>query len=680
MTSPRENSKGALAQAPSRTILALAVAAVLVLVTVCSPASVVVIVAHLLPSMLIILAALGLGLALSALLLPKSAQIAWHFIGGAGLGLGFLSIMMLVLGTAGVMSRQLWLAILVVFAAGGLWRIIALIRAKSAVDESGESIRWLWMLVVPFAAIALLSASLPPGYLWPAEGNGYDVLEYHLAAPREFFEAGRILFLPHNIYSNFPFAVEMLYLLTMIVHGDPIAAGVSAQMIHLIMAGLAVAAIWLAGRQISRPAGIVASVLVATCPFVAYLCGLAYVENGLLLYAALALASVMRLLSDDYAALPRWALMTGLFGGLACGCKYTGIAVVLIPIAMPFIWRIVRSRSNRLASIACFAVGVLVSFGPWLCRNYINTGNPTFPLARSVFADNGLAWNDDGAARWAEGHLPAPEDRSIAGRIHRLKVEVLLSGWFGPIMALSLMTGIAQLIGWATRRQKRTPSTLPAWIMILVGVLAWLFFSHLVGRFAVTLIVPASIVLTSTWDSLRRREAKLLGIVVVVLSALFNLSVFIRACVGADLFRVAAIRAGDGTDWFTEGVWPTHAHVPRINKLTAEGHRVLIVADARRYYLNAGVDYCVVFDRNPFAEAAADLSAPELINWLREHRYDDVYVDWGEMARLRNSRYGFWDSIDRGLFERLTGAGLRHVEDFTLGEKSAVYSSLFEVP
>ena len=41
----------------------------------------------------------------------------------------------------------------------------------------------------------------------------FDVLEYHLQGPKEYFQAGRIAFLPHNVYTNMPFGVEMLHLL-----------------------------------------------------------------------------------------------------------------------------------------------------------------------------------------------------------------------------------------------------------------------------------------------------------------------------------------------------------------------------------------------------------------------------------------------------------------------------------
>ena len=36
----------------------------------------------------------------------------------------------------------------------------------------------------------------------------FDVREYHLQAPKEFFQPGRISFLPHNVYANMPLGAE----------------------------------------------------------------------------------------------------------------------------------------------------------------------------------------------------------------------------------------------------------------------------------------------------------------------------------------------------------------------------------------------------------------------------------------------------------------------------------------
>ena len=107
-------------------------------------------------------------------------------------------------------------------------------------------------------------ALVPPGLLWAEEGNGYDVLEYHLEMPREYLESGRIEYASHNVYANFPANAEMLYLLAMVVHGGALAGITTAKLINVLLGFFTVAAAWLAGRESGSTAGVFTGVLAAT--------------------------------------------------------------------------------------------------------------------------------------------------------------------------------------------------------------------------------------------------------------------------------------------------------------------------------------------------------------------------------------------------------------------------------
>src|SRR5207244_343934 len=91
--------------------------------------------------------------------------------------------------------------------------------------------RLMLALIVVAAAINLLGAVVPP--------FEYDELEYHLGAPSEYLKAGRIIFLPHNFYSNMPQLTEMLYLLAMTVRSD-----VAAKVLHWTFGVLSAAAVY----------------------------------------------------------------------------------------------------------------------------------------------------------------------------------------------------------------------------------------------------------------------------------------------------------------------------------------------------------------------------------------------------------------------------------------------------
>ena len=158
------------------------------------------------------------------------------FVFSVGVGLSILSTWVLLLGLFGLLDRTWTFAVpaaLTLLAAG--WachrrrRETANSRGLTAPGEPPQrrdalrpvlpggdsddvlSATWLW-LVVPFVLAILLAAMLPP--------FDFDVCEYHLQAPKEFYQQGRITFLPHNVYANMAMGTEMLSLLSMVVAGD----------------------------------------------------------------------------------------------------------------------------------------------------------------------------------------------------------------------------------------------------------------------------------------------------------------------------------------------------------------------------------------------------------------------------------------------------------------------------
>ena len=109
---------------------------------------------------------------------------------------------------------------------------------------------WLWLAALPVLALAIVSAYAPPGSLWGDEPNGYDVTEYHLQIPREFFELHRVAPLHHGIFSYFPQGVEMHYLLAMQLTGGPWAGMYLAQLMHLTFVAAAIIAVCRDGTPI----------------------------------------------------------------------------------------------------------------------------------------------------------------------------------------------------------------------------------------------------------------------------------------------------------------------------------------------------------------------------------------------------------------------------------------------
>lgn len=665
-------------------------------------------------------AATGFGFACSAIARWKFDTRRWRLFVAATIGLGITSLLMLGLGAAGMMNRAAWIGIESIGCVLAIWLGRSLFKHGDVAPEDPSEQRALLVkvtavlsLLAPFAAFACLSATMPPGMLWPAEGGGYDALEYHLGAPRDFIDAGRIDYLPHNIYSNFPFNVEMLYLLIMILRNDMPAAALSCQMVHCLLGMLFVFGCWVVARDFGRSAGAAAAVLAGTTPFLVYLSGLAYVEHGLLVFSIAALGAAIRASRDDTRAASDSSIIAGLCAGLACGCKYTGILSTAVPLFVSFVvlrW-ISRdgtasfSAASRPAvrsapSPALFVVGLIAAFSPWLIKNVALVGNPIFPLGYGVFGANDGVWTDELAQQWERGHQPPPEERTPVRRAARFLERVPASRYFGPVIAMgaagvtallflrrSKQTGLT--VQEPRRRPLRTAAMAHCGSMLLIGATAWCALTHLVDRFAIVLIAPCTLFAALAWADVRSRMGKtgaMLGTIAAVSIFAWNFQSVIALFttgradgrgtpinyLAADLFGRAGL--------FTEVDSPVApSHLKRVNRELRDGHRVLVVADARRFWYERGVSYCVVFNRNEFAESAEKMSPIELISWLRARGFEYVYVDWGEMKRLR-STYGFWPSIDLALFDRLVSAGLKPIEGFSTEAGAAPYGSLFQVP
>ena len=228
---------------------------------------------------LIAAAAVGAGdLVLRRLRLITGLRAAERIALGYGLGAGLIGVLTLLLGRLGWLHPWLFRVVFCVLAVVGLttsrlWR-----AGRFKLSASSCT---LLMVIAPFVAVMILGSMLP--------SIDFDVLEYHLQGPKEYYKAGRIAFLPHNVYTSMPFGVEMLHLAAMEVMGDWWWGGLAGQVLVALFAPAA--AVLMAGaasRIGSSRAGWFAAVVYLSTPWIYRLAVLAYVEGPLCFYHAAA--------------------------------------------------------------------------------------------------------------------------------------------------------------------------------------------------------------------------------------------------------------------------------------------------------------------------------------------------------------------------------------------------------
>ncbi len=629
--------------------------------------------------MLVWIAAVGLGWwAITPLRLPDM-PLRWQLVAAAGVGIGLLSLLVLVLGWLGVLHRVVWVVLLVAMMAACVVRAGIHVRRSAALSGTDRPFRWradhlLWLPAVAFLLIGLLAATIPPGLNWPHEAGGYDVLEYHFGGPKEYWLAGRVLPLPHNLYTYLPASAEMLYLLAFVIKGGPFDGVYLAQLLNASLAIWAVAAAWLAGREFGPVQGTLAGTLAATCPWLAYLSGVAYVENGMLFACMLSLAVIVRIHANPTCRHGSWYLLAGLVAGLACGYKYTAVPMVALPIGLVATWLGWRAATRRPLAPAMFAAGVVITFGPWLMKNARVAGNPVFPLAHAALGYRPAVWSNELAARWDRAHEPQDDERAAGARIGRLWQRVLGEGNYGPAIFLAALLALPAVFGSHRRL------TIACLVIIAVQTITWLTATHLLARFAVPLIAPLVVLAAVGFSSLGSARAgtahRLAMIAAIVVGMGANL-----VHLGRLYYHHTRDPDGQPRGWF--GVHLAAAEAQPINRCTPpKGTRVWMVGEARAFYVARPCVYHVVFSRDPLAEfARTGPTGRQLLDWFRQRGITHVYVNWAEIDRFRRpGNYGWDEAVNESLFASMRSAGAVVTHQERDGRTGRAIYEILEVP
>jgi hypothetical protein len=313
-------------------------------------------------AMLFSAAALGLNV-LGARIVSLPAALR-----GLAVGLGIFALAGFLAGSTGLLNPYtVWLIVAV--AAAASYRQVARLARALAAFRPGR-LHPLESMLLTLVAISLLVALI--NCLSPVTAN--DALVYHINLPKIYSDAGRMVYLPFNVYANMPHYGEVIFSLFFSAAGE---TGVTL-FYFMILAAASLAVYVLVTRWAPRLFAILAAGAFLVQPLV-----LDYrvVCNIDILLAFVYLAAIDMVL-DWKPGKAGWRLVIGASGlaGLMMGIKYTGIApaVSLLILALAE-----RRRGLAARHIAAgIAVAVLV-VAPWLVRQAVNTGNPFYPMLES---------------------------------------------------------------------------------------------------------------------------------------------------------------------------------------------------------------------------------------------------------------------------------------------------------
>ncbi|MGC8540519.1 MAG: hypothetical protein ACP5QA_07800 [Phycisphaerae bacterium] len=624
----------------------------------------------------ILLPAVLLGLAMTHWVrdLPMMKLSPWplgfRLILSAALGMGALSLATLALGSFGLISGSACGGLLIISAAAGYPFARQLKPELQFLLRPMQRRDWLILLGCIPIAVLLIAATFPAGTLWHTEGNGFDVLEYHLQLPRQFLALHSTAPVHENIYSYMPLNMEMLYLILAGVAQSAIGGGYmyalvfGSQILHAAVTLLAVAGILFAPLNLKAAGRVLAALVVLATPWTLVVGSLAYNDGAVLLYGVLAVS-----LACVATRWPEW-LTLGVVLGLAVGTKMTAGVMVALPIAA-----ILLARRN-FRQLAIVTITALLIYSPWMARSMAAThtarslGNPIFPIFTGTLGRG--HWSKSIALRFDRGHRPPARDAGAAGHLHALADQSILDRQWSPGIAawLDALRPSPGFPGpqtpWLLRLGPLWLVLIPAiglalftgiqsWLLalcLLVQLLAWITCTQLQARFLLPAVIPLAWMLGMAADLLPAYCAAAAAVLAV---QAVGCALLLRPEAGLLFGPIhsqmpppigAAISLPQ--DWLSEPAPP--GQFTSHTTYYLEGLSTPL-------YIRGHVIYGTVFDRNKLARAFHHGGAAAALHYLQSHHVNYLIIDWPEINRLRNT-YGFDPIITPKNIAKLQSLGL----------------------
>ena len=584
-----------------------------------------------------------------------------------GIGLAVQSLITLIAGLAGQLNpTAIWLPSLLSLILAWRWRSSepSLAESCSSSEVSDRPSRYLpgvaLMIILPFTVYLLLGSLSPP--------TDFDVREYHLQGPKEWFQQGRISYLRHNVYTSFPFLSEMLPLTAMVLVGDWWEGALAGQAVLACFQLLTACVVFaICTRWLSVSVAWLATLIYLTTPWTLRISLIAYAEGSLTFYL-ISSAMVAFWLKEQLGHRHTISFLAGLLGGCAMASKYTGLVSVIIPTALILMGALLsRSEKDRvdlhgeislrdrlqslIPPLGYFAAGVSIMVAPWLLRNLYDTGNPVYPLGYSIFG--GSEWSPEMNARWVPAHSSREHSLALLPR-HFMDVAVYNMWTSGLLFALSIPAML--LI-------RRIVIVRTSFLLIVWGFATWWALTHRIDRFWIPLIPLLSITAACTW--LLHSSGLWRGFLSVLITAgtSYNIYFCTLALVGfhAGLMDLDAARK-----------LTIRSDIQTLNATLPSTSKVLMVGDAEVFDATFPLVYNTVFDDNIFEEWTVDSSdtatplrdrrmllPDEIRRVLKSQRITHVFVHWGEILRYRlPESYDYTAYVQPNRFSELVSAGV----------------------
>ncbi len=538
------------------------------------------------------------------------------FIFSTALGIGILSYSIFLLGVCHLlykMSCYLLMAGTVLISIPEIRSFIKRLHEEQksrAVEISTPDSGFIVLVKIIFAVstlVYLVQVFSPP--------MNYDSLAYHLAVPKIYIEKHAVVFIPNNVYANFPMTMEFLYALGLLLRGDSLA-----KLTHFLMGILTALAVYsFSMKHFGRRVAFTASLIFYNIPFVGFLSGCAFNDLMLTTFEFLSLSAIINwfLLKSDSGITgtdtgllrKKWMVVSAVFCGLSAGTKYPAFLLLFPFVVFTIMIRVLLvDRKNFLVCLkktGIFLLIVMAVVSPWFLKNIFYTHNPVYPYFYGIFSrlfgdPSGGTFN---IQRFMKHH--STTNFSVLD-IFPLLWKINMDKLIGPVFILFIP--LLLLIR----------SIKPAIKLILcfggMYFLLWAFFTHQDVRFLIPCFPALCIASSYAVNGITSKETtntKILTFflrVVIIFVVLFNLSWMILTIAKHDLLKVAAGNE-DRDEFLMNSPYYQYPAFKFINEELPEDAKVLFVGENQTYFCNREIISNSPFDTNIIVEVVNKCSS-----------------------------------------------------------------------
>ncbi|MBN1347337.1 MAG: glycosyltransferase family 39 protein [Phycisphaerae bacterium] len=293
--------------------------------------------------------------------------------------------------------------------------------------ESGGSIpreRVTIELIVLFGSLVFAVVVLFFVALRPLMAHDSDV--YHLAVPKLWAASHGFRRIPFNVYSNWPFNIELLFGLALQAKDY-----VLAKLVHFLFGVATLSVLYRFGaRERGAYAGLLAAVLFLANPVVIFEFPEAYIDVAFGFFFLVGFWLVHECTNaGGYSR--RMLLLAGITSGVLAGVKLTGLVAVGL-LGLLLVKRELFDSKRRYGVrdiVLLFVVPCVVIAAPWAVKSWYYTGNPVYPALYGIFG--GPEWSEGLSARLYAHHHSLGMGRGVSDYL-LLPVRVILYGGWHP--------------------------------------------------------------------------------------------------------------------------------------------------------------------------------------------------------------------------------------------------------